>query len=156
MASFDFETITPAQAASFDAAADSLTFRSAGATGAMVTVAYLPASGATPEQVAVTLAGQTVTFGAGLEGEAGISFADGSRLSVGGPGADIIVGTALADGLFGGLGDDSIAGGPGNDLLQGNQGADAWPAGTAMTSSTAAGTTTSSTSAAARTSARAT
>jgi Ca2+-binding RTX toxin-like protein len=91
----------------------------------MVTAAYLPASGGTPEQVAVTLAGQTVTFGAGLEGEAGVSFADGSQLFIGGPAADIIVGTAAADGLFGGLGDDSIAGGPGNDLLQGNQGADA-------------------------------
>ena len=118
MASFDFETITVSQAANYNAAVDSLTFQTAGATGAMVTVGYLP-----PDQVAVPLGGQTVTFGAGMVAETG-SFPDGSLLFVGGPGGDAVVGTALGDGLFGGLGDDTLAGGEGNDLLQGNQGAD--------------------------------
>ncbi|MGH6911659.1 MAG: calcium-binding protein, partial [Phenylobacterium sp.] len=125
MAAFDFETITPAQAANFTAAADSLSFDSGGASGAMVTVAYLPASGATPEQVAVSLAGQTVVFGVGLEGETGISFPNGSLLFIGGPGGETTGGTGAADGLFGGLGDDVLVGGSGGDLLQGNQGADA-------------------------------
>jgi Ca2+-binding RTX toxin-like protein len=124
MASFDFETITPEQAANFNARADNLHFQSGGATGAMLTVAYLPASGATPEQVAVTLGGQTVVFGAGLYGETGITFPNGSLLFVGGPEINIVTGTALADGLFGGPGDDSFAGDDGDDLLQGNQGAD--------------------------------
>jgi Ca2+-binding RTX toxin-like protein len=118
MASFNFETISVSQAANYDASVDSLTFQSPGATGSMVTVGYLP------DQVAVSLAGQTVTFGAGLVGEAGMSFPDGSLLFVGGPGGDVLVGSALGDGLFGGLGDDTIAGGGGNNLLQGNQGAD--------------------------------
>ena len=57
MASFDFESITVSQAANFNAAVDSLNFQTAGATGAMVTVAYI---GAGPDQVAVTLGGQTM------------------------------------------------------------------------------------------------
>lgn len=124
MASFDFETITVSQAANYNAAVDGLTFQSAGATGAMVTVSYLA-----PDQVAVTLAGQTVTFGAGLFGESA-TFPSGALLFVGGPGGDAVVGTALGDGLFGGLGDDTLAGGDGNDLLQGNQGADMLSGGT--------------------------
>jgi Ca2+-binding RTX toxin-like protein len=118
MASFDFESIPVSQAANYNAAVDSLNFQTAGASGAMVTVSYLA-----PDQVGVTLGGQTITFGAGLMGGAA-TFADGSHLFVGGPGGDAATGTALGDGLFGGLGDDTLAGGEGNNLLQGNQGAD--------------------------------
>jgi len=124
MAAFVFETVTAAEAMAYSAAADSLSFQSPDATGAKVSVRFVPAVDATPEQVALTLGSQTVNFGAGIYGEAGISFANGSMLFVGGPGGDTATGGDLADGLYGGQGADILNGGLGDDLLQGNQGTD--------------------------------
>ena len=118
MAAFVFETITSAEASAYSAAADSLTFQTAGAHGALVTVRYLA-----PDQIGITLDPHTVTFGPGVLGETA-SFADGSVLFVGGPSDDVANGTDVGDGLYGGEGADALAGGAGDDLLQGNKGAD--------------------------------
>jgi hypothetical protein len=123
MASFAFDTITPAQALTYSAALDQLEFGPGDGSASGATVAYLAASGATPDEVAVTAAGRTVIFGAGLYGEAA-HFADGSLLFVGGPLGESIPGTDAADGLFGSHGADNFSGGGGADLLQGNQGPD--------------------------------
>jgi Ca2+-binding RTX toxin-like protein len=120
MATFVFEDITAEQATGYSAAADSLSFQTQGATGALVSVAFSPS----PEQVMVTMGGRSVAFGANVYGESGISFPNGSMLHIGSPNADAVAGTGLADGLYGGLGADVLDGGAGDDLLQGNQGAD--------------------------------
>ncbi|WP_332772848.1 calcium-binding protein [Phenylobacterium sp.] len=121
MAVYRFETITPAEAANYNAGADTLQFQTATASGAQVIAAYL---GGPPAQVGITFNGQTVTFGTGVYGDLDITFPDGSTLFVGGLDADSIAGTGLGDGLFGGQGADTLNGGDGGDLLQGNQGAD--------------------------------
>jgi len=120
MATFVFEDITADQATSYSAAADSLSFQTPGATGSIVSVAFSPS----PEQVMVTMGSRTMAFGAGIYGEGGINFPNGSTLYVGGPAAEAAVGTGLADGLYGGQGQDTLDGGTGDDLLQGNQGGD--------------------------------
>ena len=122
MSSFLFETITSAEAANYNAAADTLTF--AGANGALITAAYIAAAGATPEHVAVTFGPRSVDFGTGIYGDQDIRLSDGSMFYVGGAGPDAASGTTFGDALYGGQGADSLTGGDGRDLLQGNQGAD--------------------------------
>jgi Ca2+-binding RTX toxin-like protein len=118
MASFQFSSITGAQASAYNGATDSLDFGAGPATQA--SVAYL--SG--PEQVAISFGGATINFGTGIYGDTDLTFADGGHLFVGGTGADAANGTGVSDGLFGGVGGDTLAGGDGADALQGNQGAD--------------------------------
>jgi Ca2+-binding RTX toxin-like protein len=117
MAIFTFDAITASQAAAFTGA-DTLQFSSGAAT--QLSVAYLTA----PEQVAVTLNGQTVNFGTGIYASSNLSFANGGVLFVGGAGADASSGSASADALFGGAANDTLNGGGGADLIQGNQGDD--------------------------------
>lgn len=124
MSGFAFETITANEAAAFVGGADTLEFQTPGVWAALSSVTYAPATGDTPDMVAVTLADRTVMFGAGIEDDPDIRFADGSQLFVGAGGPDSVSGTALADALFGGQGTDTLAGGGGGDFLQGNQGAD--------------------------------
>jgi hypothetical protein len=118
MALFSFQTITLAEAAAYNAAADSLAFGAGSAT--QLSVGYLAA----PEQVAITLGGLTVNFGTGIYGDLDLSFDNGGRLFVGGPGGDNAAGGASDDALFGGLSTDALNGGEGSDVLQGNQGDD--------------------------------
>jgi Ca2+-binding RTX toxin-like protein len=124
MAAFAFETITATQAAAYAGEADGLEFQTPGLWAALASVSYVAGVDGAPDMVAVSLEGRTVMFGTGVYGDQDVRFADGSKLFVGGPGADVTTGTALADALFGGQGTDSLVGGAGGDFLQGNQGAD--------------------------------
>lgn len=121
MSAFAFETITETQAAAYSGEADALEFQTPGLSAALASVAYIAGS---PEMVAITVAGRTVMFGAGVEGDPDIRFADGSQLYIGTTAAEAVTGTALPDALFGGQGTDSLVGGAGGDFLQGNQGGD--------------------------------
>jgi Ca2+-binding RTX toxin-like protein len=60
----------------------------------------------------------------GASANLNLRFDDGSRLLIGGFGADTLDGGPLDDGLFGSLGNDTLNAHGGNNLLQGNQGAD--------------------------------
>ena len=130
MAAFTFESITPEQASAYAAATDSLDFATPGVWAALASVAYQNAADGTPQAAAVSLNGQTVTFGAGVFGDLDLRFADGSMLFIGAASADSMSGTAMGDALFGGQGADTLAGGSGNDFLQGNQGGDSLAAAT--------------------------
>lgn len=114
MASYIFETITPDQAAAFQAG-DSLTFTSGSAALARVVFAV--------DGAAVTMANLTVNFGAGIFGKAA-GLADGGALFVGSAGPDSVAVGAGSAAFFGGMGDDILNGGLMADVLQGNQGAD--------------------------------
>jgi Ca2+-binding RTX toxin-like protein len=124
MSAFVFETITPAEAAAYSGAADSLNFQTQGLWAALASVAYQTGADGSPQSAAVSLNGQVVMFGAGVFGDQDIRFADGSMLYIGAATSESMSGTALSDALFGGQGDDTLAGGAGNDFLQGNQGGD--------------------------------
>jgi Ca2+-binding RTX toxin-like protein len=125
MASYTFETITPAQALAYSAT-DTLTFQSTSLSASQLSVAFIPGGVTVSETVAITANGLTVTFGAPLEGEIDITMGDTSILYIGGPGADADPrpGSAKNDAFFGNTGNDSFTGGAGHDLFQGNQGSD--------------------------------
>jgi Ca2+-binding RTX toxin-like protein len=129
MAAFAFETITSGQAMAYTADADGLEFQTLGMWAALASVSYVAATDSAPEMVAVSLNGRTVMFGAGIQGDQDVRFSDGSKLFVGGTGAESASGTAGGDALFGGQGTDSLVGDLGADFLQGNQGADSLIAG---------------------------
>jgi Ca2+-binding RTX toxin-like protein len=124
MAAFAFETITATQAAAYSGAVDGLEFQTPGMWAALASVSYVAGVNGAPDMVAVSFNGQTVMFGAGIYGDEDIRFGDGSKLFVGGAGAETTSGTAFSDALFGGQGTDNLQGGLGGDFLQGNQGAD--------------------------------
>jgi Ca2+-binding RTX toxin-like protein len=115
MSAFRFETISVQDAAGFGAT-DTLQF--GGANAAQVAVLFVG------DHVNIAFDGRSMDFGAGIEGQTGTRFADGSMLYVGSAAADSVAGTAFGDGLYGGLAGDSLDGGDGADLLQGNQGDD--------------------------------
>lgn len=121
MATYTFSTITAAQALALTAT-DALTIDEG--SGATSTVLYVPASGGTPDQITLIAGSRSVTFSTALA-TATKTYADGSSLYIGGPGADgpVTLG-ATNDGLFGGAGGDTLNGGDGTNLLQGNQGDD--------------------------------
>lgn len=136
MATYNFATITAAQALTVTNADDVIV---GGTTSAnAVTVQYLPpvsAGNATTEAViAVTINGKTVNFAPDPAGADGIGntdavfvFGDGSRLYIGSQltgSSDTAATNAGNDALFGLSGDDVLSGGSGNDVIQGNQGAD--------------------------------
>ncbi|HEX7929396.1 MAG TPA: hypothetical protein VF470_00610, partial [Sphingomicrobium sp.] len=128
MATYFFENITDAQAATF-ASTDTLVFGQTGERAPLTTVRFNPATLANPAETITLISGLTgksVTFpAAGLAGDvSGPIFPDSSMLFIGTAGNDPQAGTSLGDGLYGGAGDDSLNGAGGNDALQGNQGND--------------------------------
>jgi Ca2+-binding RTX toxin-like protein len=134
MANYIFESITSAQAASYSAANDTLTFSNTNLTATRVTVtpSYVPGSattaGGTLAGVVLTdtLTGRSVNFGAGIGAESTFTFSDGSTLFVGDVGNDTFAVTNLAAPaqLDGFQGNDTLTGGNASDLIQGNQGDD--------------------------------
>ncbi|HEX2560236.1 hypothetical protein, partial [Phenylobacterium sp.] len=84
MAIYTFDTITAAQALAYNAAADQLVF-GPGQRANQAWVGFVPAAGAEPERVTITLGARTVTFAASIYGESDFVFGDGSRLFVGTP-----------------------------------------------------------------------
>jgi len=122
MAAYTFQTITAAEAAAYNGAADSLSLGPGAATQA--SVAYLAG-----DQAAVSFGGLTVNFGSGIFGDLDVGFTGGGMLFVGGAGADNAAGGAASDALFGGASADTLVGSDGSDVLQGNQGADSLSAG---------------------------
>src|SRR5258706_3951188 len=120
MASYVFETITAAQALSFNGASDSLAFTNAPESAANERLIFN--AGGTIRVLGTT--GDVVTFGPGLAGAAQIIFPDSSQMLLGSSSADVLTGGAGRDGLFGGLGADTLNGGAGDDALQGGPGAD--------------------------------
>ena len=121
VATYNFETITPAQALSFNGASDTLVFTSASQTGASERLLF-NADGAIT--VLSDIGGLRATFGPGLAGAGQIIYPDGSLMLVGSPGGDVLTGGSRGDGLFGGFGNDTLIGGGGDDALQGGPGAD--------------------------------
>src|SRR5262245_50553068 len=132
MATFFFESITDAQAATYSSATDTLVFLGGGESAKTTTIRFNAATATSGPTISVIsgVTGRTVVFGAGLAGEAGTVFPDSSTLYVGTTGADTQAGDALGgggsttDGLYGGEGNDSLVGGGAGDVLQGNQGND--------------------------------
>lgn len=123
MATYFFETITDAQAAAYNAAADTLVFQTAGERANLTTVRYNAAtatSGATITLIS-GLTGKAVTFPSSFAGETPI-FPDSSILYVGTTGPNVTAGGNGGDALYGGDGDDTLDGGSGNDLAAGQLG----------------------------------
>src|SRR5689334_7535211 len=107
MANYTFETITDAQAAGFTSA-DTLTFTTAGLTGAQVSVAFRGAPtfpDTTPAATLVTVGSKTVVFSTALQDKGAvlgqISLPDGSMLYIGDGVGNSVTGTSKNDGLFG-------------------------------------------------------
>src|SRR3989344_5693319 len=130
MANYFLETITAAQALSYNAATEQLAFQDANASASQVTVLYIPAAGADPARVSLTYNGVTKIFGTGIYGENDFFFTNGSVLFVGDPaGGETQSGASAMDGLYGGDGADSLAGLEGANFIQGNAGNDTTSAG---------------------------
>lgn len=136
MATYQFATITPAEALAATTADDIIVGGTASAS--QVTVSYVPpvATGdaITPATIQVTIAGKTVAFGTNITGANNVFvFGDGSQLYIGNQnsaGGENGATNAGSDALFGLAGNDTLNGGAGNDLLQGNQGNDSLTGGT--------------------------
>ena len=131
MADYTFETITAAQALAYTAGGDSLAF-APGTNASAITVFYVPAAGADPARVSITVNGVTKIFGTGIYGETSTT-TTGSILYIGDPAANDgpIAGTSAADGLYGGDGNDTLTAANGSNFVQGNGGNDSLTAGTA-------------------------
>jgi Ca2+-binding RTX toxin-like protein len=127
-----FETMTSADAASYNAAGDQIVFSNPAAHATAIQVAFTP-SATTPGTVSGVVitdltTGHSLTFGALIMGENDFAFPDASKLVVGTTGADATL-TNLATftggiAMFGSFGDDVLKAGPGAAVLQGNQGDD--------------------------------
>ena len=124
MATYSFQTITPAQAGAYAGAADSLSFGAGEAS--QVTVAFLTG----PEMAAVSFQGRTMNFSPGVYGDLDLRFDNGGMVFVGGTGADNATGSAAGDAMFGGADADTLNGGAGANVIQGNQGEDSLVGGT--------------------------
>jgi Ca2+-binding RTX toxin-like protein len=123
VATYAFETMTPAEALAVTAA-DAILFPRLAAN--QVTVLYNPSG-----TISILAPGRALEFGPALAslGAAGrLILPDDARLFVGDAAANTVVAPgqqiAVSDGLYGGGGDDSMNGGLGDDLLQGNTGGD--------------------------------
>ena len=120
MATYAFETIGAAEALAFGSA-DSLT-TPAGSSARTTTVLYLEDG-----TFSVTMGARTVVFGVYFPATLSrLVFPDGSKLFVGGAGADtrdegVVPSTGA---MYGGDGADSLTGSPGEWFVQGNQGDD--------------------------------
>src|SRR4051812_46205203 len=123
MATYFFETITDAQAATYSAATDTLVFQTTGESARLTTVRYNAATATSPATVTIIsgITGRAVTFGPGVQGEGlagtgpGVLFPDSSTLVVGtagndGPAAGDQQGSSTTDGLYGGDGNDTLQG----------------------------------------------
>jgi Ca2+-binding RTX toxin-like protein len=120
MASFDFETITAAQALSITST-DTVTLSTALPPAA--TALYDTAD----PNVTIIAGANTVIFGPAIEAlsmAGGLRGADGSTLYIGDAGDNAATLGATNDAMFGGAGRDTLNAGDGNNLLQGNAGAD--------------------------------
>src|SRR5687767_2693727 len=113
VATYFFDTMTDAQASSFNAAVDSLVVSSPLETPAGFVVTIDEAGG--PITLASGQTGKTLTF-ADLAGET-MFFSDGAELALGTTGGDDVQGSGVADALYGAGGDDTLDGGTGADLL---------------------------------------
>lgn len=134
MATFNFETITAAQAQGFSPATDTLAFGS-GETASAIHVAFNGGA-----MVITSLAGRAVTLPAGgLLREGVITFSDGSRLQIGATGADSVGGGSGRDALYGGDGADTLNGGAAADQLYGGGGADRFVVATGQSAATGDG-----------------
>lgn len=91
MAAFAFETITATQAAAYSGATDALEFQTPGMRAALASASYVAGVDGAPDMVAISFNGQTVMFGTGVSGDEDIRFADGSKLFVGGAGAETTI-----------------------------------------------------------------
>ena len=149
-----FETITTAQAASFNAVTtDTLIFGNAAEKATTTTVLFNAASASASATVTIIsgLTGKSATFPAAISGTSrAVIFTDGSELYIGssasgdtisraaggpaaiygGDGADILTGSSSADFLQGNIGADTLRGGAGADTLYGGKDNDDIDAGT--------------------------
>lgn len=121
LATYNFNTITPAEALALTGAD---TVRFAGGSSMAINVHYLD------DRLAVTFGTRTIEFGSGFgaASRAGnVHFADGSKLYVGDAGPDNAgwnwSGSSPVA-LFGGDGADTLAGGSGGTFIHGNAGDD--------------------------------
>ncbi|MDP3488678.1 MAG: hypothetical protein Q8R71_00950 [Phenylobacterium sp.] len=97
MANYTFESITDAQALAFTGA-DTLAF-AAGTNANTITVLFIPAAGADPARVSITVNGVTKVFGTGIYNTTQTT-TTGSALYIGAAGNDgPIAGTSAADGM---------------------------------------------------------
>jgi Ca2+-binding RTX toxin-like protein len=117
-----FETVGVAQALGYNAAVNDLNFSNS-RSGASALFVNWNADGTVGIFQGIG-AGQTVTFGAGIYGEANLIFSDGTRGILGSPGDDLLLGAATNDSLWGGPGNDTLYGGRNPDSLYGGDGAD--------------------------------
>ncbi|WP_091735136.1 calcium-binding protein [Phenylobacterium immobile] len=125
MATFFFESITPAQAAAFDPTRDTLVFATPSASSLNTTAQFLPVTAVSVAAVAITQGGVTKLFADDAYGANTFIFPDASRLYIGDATAENVVGLlGRSNALFGGAGADTLTGGERADVLQGNQGAD--------------------------------
>ncbi|CAN7384637.1 calcium-binding protein [Phenylobacterium sp. LjRoot225] len=124
MATYTFETITPAEAASYARSRDTLQFATPGTNAWHASLVFAPETEWPSRFVTVTLGGRSVDFGFGIHGS-DARFPDGSMLFIGCPRADDWwLGTAAGDAMYGVDGDDSLSGLAGADRLQGAPGLD--------------------------------
>jgi len=132
MATYSFETITDAQALSFQTG-DVLQFQSGPAT--LAGIAYSPGASAEADRIVITLGGRSVAFTGAVAAASqtgGLKFPDASMLYIGDGGANdrrLAESDPAAAAMFGGSGNDTLQAGAGSGLLQGNQGADSLTAG---------------------------
>lgn len=115
MATFNFSTITAAEALAITAA-DTLILDQG--TGATTTVLF-----SAPDAITIVIGMRSVTFGVAVAG-ATKTFTDGGILFIGTPSSEQATTEAGGDGLYGGAGGDTLNAGDGANLLQGNQGND--------------------------------
>jgi Ca2+-binding RTX toxin-like protein len=125
MATYFFESITTAQAATFDPARDTLVFGAPAASSLNTTPQFLVATAVSVGGVSITSGGVTKLFAEGPYGANTFVFPDSSRLYIGDATAENVVAQAgRSSALFGGAGADTLTGGERADVLQGNQGND--------------------------------
>src|SRR3569623_1415018 len=109
MATYVFETMTAAQAATYASSTDQILFTNSPSHAYTMSVAFIttgePPSATTLGSTTVTGAtltdlidGKSVTFGTGILGESDFIFPDGSKLLVGATGVDAVSGTTAGDG----------------------------------------------------------
>jgi hypothetical protein len=135
MATYQFDTITAAQALAITAS-DTLIVP-VGYQTEYMGVVFRAADGVNLARVEVHISGRTVVFGAAVEplsAAGNFRTVDGytlSRVFLGTPGADNSADFGSGnDVMFGGDGSDSLSGGAGNDILYGGAGDDVLRAGT--------------------------
>src|SRR4051794_2571809 len=118
MATYQFETMTDAQGATYTAASDVVVFNTTGDSATKMTVLFqstvtpsVPASATSTGSAAVTtvtgatlvdsVTGRAVAFGTGVFGESDFLFPDSSKLFVGTTSADTVTFGTTNDAMFG-------------------------------------------------------